>query len=98
MRFLVPEMTARATMEAWITALSGMAALAIAMGIGRFAFTPILPMMQEDAGLTVAEGAWLAAANYAGYLVGGLSAIRIQIRPQLAVRIGMVVISATTLG
>ena len=30
-------------------ALAALAALAIAMGIGRFAFTPILPMMQQDA-------------------------------------------------
>ncbi|MGZ5714518.1 MAG: MFS transporter, partial [Caldimonas sp.] len=26
-------------------ALAGLAALAVAMGVGRFAFTPILPMM-----------------------------------------------------
>jgi predicted MFS family arabinose efflux permease len=91
-------MTDRSKTEARIIALSGMAALAVAMGIGRFAFTPILPMMQEDAGLTVTEGAWLAAANYAGYLAGALSAIRMQIRPQLAVRFGMTVISAATLG
>ncbi|HEX7045817.1 MAG TPA: YbfB/YjiJ family MFS transporter, partial [Burkholderiales bacterium] len=45
----------------------GLVALAIAMGIGRFAFTPILPMMQEDAGLSVAAGGWLASANYLGY-------------------------------
>ena len=31
------------------TSLAGLAALAIAMGIGRFAFTPILPMMLGDA-------------------------------------------------
>jgi len=43
------------------------------MGIGRFAFTPILPMMQLDAGLDIDRGGWLASANYAGYLAGGLS-------------------------
>ncbi len=47
-------------------ALAGLAALAVAMGIGRFAFTPLLPMMQQDAGLSVAAGGWLASANYAG--------------------------------
>src|SRR5256885_10285028 len=49
----------------------GMAGLAAAMGIGRFAFTPLLPLMQAD-GLTLSQGAWLAAANYLGYLVGAL--------------------------
>lgn len=43
------------------------------MGIGRFAFTPILPMMQAE-GLSLAAGGWLASANYAGYLAGALSA------------------------
>ena len=34
--------------------------------------TPILPMMQAE-GLSLAQGGWLAAANYLGYLVGALS-------------------------
>ena len=44
-------------------ALAGLVALAVAMGIGRFAFTPILPMLQKDAGLSVADGGWLASAS-----------------------------------
>ena len=53
-----------------VVALTGLAALGIAMGIGRFAFTPILPMMQQDAAVSVAAGGWLASANYVGYLLG----------------------------
>ncbi len=53
-------------------ALAGMASLAAAMGIGRFAFTPLLPLMLEGGGLTLAGGSWLATANYLGYLAGAL--------------------------
>ncbi len=53
-------------------ALAGMAALAAAMGIGRFAFTPLLPMMLHDGVINIATGSWLATANYAGYLAGAL--------------------------
>src|SRR5258707_3463250 len=56
-------------------ALAGFAALAVAMGIGRFAFTPILPMMQAEGAIDVAQGGWLASANYVGYLIGGLTAV-----------------------
>jgi MFS family permease len=52
-----------------------MVALAAAIGIGRFAFTPLLPMMQNDMGLTITAGGWVAAANYLGYFVGAISAV-----------------------
>ena len=52
----------------------GAIALAVAMGIGRFAFTPLLPLMVRDGSLPQSAGAWLAAANYVGYLAGALTA------------------------
>ncbi len=78
-------------------ALSGLVALAVAMGIGRFAFTPVLPMMQEDAGLSVAAGGWLASANYLGYLLGALSAVWMRVRAERAIRGGLVAIGLATL-
>lgn len=53
-------------------ALAGLLSLAIAMGIGRFAFTPLLPMMLADGVVDLAAAGWLASANYLGYLVGAL--------------------------
>ncbi|MPZ46783.1 MAG: YbfB/YjiJ family MFS transporter [Betaproteobacteria bacterium] len=77
-------------------ALSGLATLALIIGIGRFAFTPVLPMMQSDWGLTLAQGGWLATANYIGYLVGGLAAMRSPLRPRIAIRIGLLTIMICT--
>jgi MFS family permease len=63
-----------------LLALAGLLSLAAAMGIGRFAFTPVLPLMLREDLLDVAQGGWLAAANYAGYLAGALTASRLPLR------------------
>lgn len=52
---------------------AGMLGMVVAMGIGRFAFTPILPLMQRDLGMSHAVAGWLAGLNYAGYLIGALA-------------------------
>jgi hypothetical protein len=54
-------------------ALAGLVALAVAMGIGRFAFTPLLPMMLAERSVDLAGASLLASANYLGYLVGALA-------------------------
>jgi predicted MFS family arabinose efflux permease len=55
-----------------LIAVAGMVALGVAMGIGRFAFTPLLPMMMADGAVDLPTASWLASANYLGYLVGAL--------------------------
>ena len=77
-------------------ALAGFAALALAQGIGRFAFTPLLPMMQDDAGLSLAQGGTLAAANYLGYLVGAMWAMR-PASAGFVIRASAAVVAAATL-
>ena len=58
----------------WPTVAAGLLALAVAMGIGRFAFTPILPAMRDAFALSPAALGALASANYLGYLIGALAA------------------------
>jgi len=53
-------------------ALAGLLALAVAMGIGRFAFTPLLPLMLAERLVDLAGASWLASINYLGYLLGAL--------------------------
>jgi MFS family permease len=77
-------------------AFAGFLTLAVAMGIGRFAFTPLLPMMEGDSGLTVAAGGWLAAANYLGYFVGALAAVALRLSPATAIRGGLIATGLTT--
>ena len=55
-------------------AVGGLIAMASAIGIGRFIYTPILPPMVEDLNLTKGEAGLVAAANFIGYLVGALAA------------------------
>lgn len=72
------------------------------MGIGRFAFTPLLPLMMADADLhgltlTLAQGGWLATANYAGYLLGAITAARLPGRHEIGIiRCGLLAIAAAT--
>ncbi|WP_234012190.1 YbfB/YjiJ family MFS transporter [Nocardia cyriacigeorgica] len=61
-------------------ALAACAGLAAAMGVGRFAYTPLLPVMIDAQRLDAHAGAVVAAANYAGYLVGAVLLSRV---PQL---------------
>jgi MFS family permease len=78
-------------------ALIGLLGLAAAMGIGRFAFTPLLPLMQAHEGLTLTQGGWLAGANYLGYLIGALACTARPPQPARAARWGLVGVAACTL-
>lgn len=79
-----------------VIAAAGLVALAVAMGVGRFAFTPILPLMQREASLSIPEASWLATANYLGYLVGALSLTAWRVRAGRAIRAGLATVGVAT--
>lgn len=66
------------TLRPWQILLGGICALVLTIGLARFAYTPLLPQMQAQAGLGVADGGLLAAINYAGYMSGALLAAWIE--------------------
>ena len=76
--------------------------LAVAMGIGRFAFTPILPDMTAAGVLDTGAAGLVAAANFVGYLVGALSTGPVERRvgagPVLALSVGLTVILCLAMG
>lgn len=86
-----------------------MLSLAVAMGIGRFAFTPLLPMMLHDGVVNIAAASWLATANYLGYWLGAMACAlqpwlwsRMRAWPPLAhtaaMRLGLISTVVLTLG
>lgn len=63
--------------RAWQVITAGICALVLTVGLARFAYTPLLPVMRLDAGLTAAAGGWLATFNYLGYLAGTVLVARV---------------------
>lgn len=90
-------------------AVAGALALAVAMSVGRFAFTPLLPMMLREGTVDLPGASWLASANYFGYLVGALLStllpwlqVRLPRWPRIAdttlFRTGLIAVVLLTLG
>jgi hypothetical protein len=78
-------------------ALACAVVLAVALGVGRFAFTPLLPLMLQSGALDIRHGGWLASANYAGYLTGALSCAAIRVDHARMVRLALALTVALTL-
>ena len=83
--------------EARQAALACMVTLAVALGVGRFAFTPLLPLMLHGGSLDIRQGGWLASWNYAGYFVGAVACAALRIDPARMVRTGLAVTVVLTL-
>lgn len=79
---------------------AGVFSLILMLGVARFAYTPLLPVMQSQAGIGDAVGGWLATFNYMGYMSGALIAASIsslELKDKLY-RLGLIVAVVTTAG
>ncbi len=76
--------------------LVGLVALAVAMGIGRFAFTPLLPLMQDDGLLGIGDGGLLASVHFVGYWMGAVAASRFGHAPRAMLRLSLIGIGLCT--
>ena len=80
--------------------LAGLFSLILSMGVARFSYTPLLPIMLEETFLNNASGGWLATINYMGYMLGALIAASIsdlKLKDTLY-RIGLIVAIISTIG
>jgi predicted MFS family arabinose efflux permease len=83
---------------AWRAALACMVTLSVAMGLGRFAFTPMLPIMLHEGKLELAAGGLLASLNYLGYFLGAVSCAAISVKASSMVRGGLLATAALLVG
>ncbi len=57
---------------AWMATLAGMAGSLVAIGLARFAYTPLVPSLIQAHWFSAGDAVTLGAANFAGYLAGAL--------------------------
>lgn len=80
--------------------LAGFFSQLLCLGVARFAYTPLLPLMQQQSGLDDATGGYLAAVNYLGYMAGALLAANLsnlRLKDTLY-RLGLLLAVISTLG
>lgn len=93
----LPRRRAREGLSTGRVLLAGAAALALGVGIGRFAYTPVLPAMQAATGFGAATAGWIAGWNYLGYLLGALAASLVAGRgTRVEILVGSIVASIVT--
>lgn len=86
------------TRETFRIVLAGLGGLAIAVAVGRFAFTPHLPLMEVEGRLGILGGGVLASANLLAYCLGALIAASLPFSPRLVFRVSILAVGISTVG
>lgn len=84
----------------WQVITAGICSLILTVGLARFSYTPLLPIMRDQAGLSAFDGGWLATVNYMGYISGALlaSILGNLDHKYLLYRFGLIVAVLSTIG
>lgn len=69
-----PEHPAMTPRQIWYGAWAGLAALLLGLGIGRFGYPPLIPLLVQQHWFSAPEAAYLASINLVGYVAGALLA------------------------
>ena len=80
--------------------IAGFFSLILTMGVARFSYTPLLPVMMSETFLNNYSGGWLATINYMGYMSGALLAASIsdlKLKDTLY-RLGLIIAVLSTIG
>lgn len=87
------------TRHIFLAILAGASALMLVHGLGRFAYTPLLPYLISDGLLTLEQGARVATSNYVGYLLGALLALALHTpaRMRIALPLALIINTLVTL-
>lgn len=83
----------------WRLALVGLAGTLLGVGLGRFAYTPLLPALIGEGWVDAAGGGLLGAANLTGYLLGAVTAAALGrlLGPVPVLRAAMLVVALSLL-
>jgi predicted MFS family arabinose efflux permease len=86
------------TLDRYKVLSAGVFSLVLTLGVARFAYTPLLPLMQHQAKLGIAAAGWLASINYIGYLSGAAVASFISdlVLKDRLYRVGLILAVVTT--
>ncbi|WP_316777787.1 YbfB/YjiJ family MFS transporter [Pedobacter antarcticus] len=83
-----------------VYAFTGLVALLVGIGIGRFGYPPLIPAIISQKWFTIAQANYLGAANLTGYIIGSSTATLLNkyVRSVTLIRIMLILTVLTFLG
>ena len=77
---LLPMSTNNSDKPFWYPAFAGFCLLIIGLGLGRFAYAPVIPAMIHQHWVTLSQAGYIGTANFLGYAIGAFTAYQVSRR------------------